>query len=49
MTTRERIDKMIERAKVERQIGFWRGYIAFGNELKLMVKPRERSINDEPI
>jgi len=58
LTIRERIDKLIEMAEKEKEYNrksppnpsydYWNGFIAFGNELKLTVKPSERSIDDEP-
>jgi len=58
MTTRERIDRLIERAGKQATLDYekdgvtnryWIGYINALNELKLMVKPSEGGIDDEPI
>ena len=42
MTTRERIDVMIERARKQKGTDWWDGYICFGEELKLFVMPKEK-------
>lgn len=57
VTTRERIDKLIAVARIEKRkfvehgvhptTDYWNGYINALEELKLFVQPKERSINDE--
>ena len=48
MTLRERIEKMISKAEVEKKGAtdndwyFWNGYQAFGEELLLVVKPKDK-------